>query len=151
MRLANSNNHPPTVDWPRESVAISRCQELREFEISVAHPGSEEVALVSSISPTSIQKVIFVCQPFVRDPSRSDTGWEILDIPLYQLADQLRRKRVLEVEFRLMGTGVTGENGRTGGLEIANSLKRFKEIGQITVVWVGSGGSETVYSSDRVG
>ena len=109
----------------------------------MAHPGSEEVALISSISPTSIQKVIFVCQPFVRDPD-----WENLDDPLYQLADRLRRKRVLEVEFRLMGRGVVE---RIGGLEIANSFARFEEIGQMVVIWVGSDGSESVvYPSDCV-
>jgi hypothetical protein len=132
-------------------VALSRCQELREFEISVTHPGPEEVDLVSSISPTSIQKVTFVHQSSVRDPSGSETGWEILDDPLCQLADRLGRKRVLEVEVRLMGTEVMEAEDRTGGLAIANSFGKFKEKGRVKVVRVGLYGAESVvYTPDCV-
>lgn len=134
-----------------EPAAPSRCQELREFEISVTHPGPEEVDLVSSISPTSIQKVTFVRQPVVRGFSRSDIGWEILDDPLCRLADRSGRERVLEVEFRLMGKGVMGAGERAGGLQIANSLTMFGEKGRMKVVWVGSDGNESViYASDCV-
>lgn len=110
----------------------------------VRYLGEEVANLISSIAPTSIQKVTFVHES--RGLESHDIDWEILDDPLCRLVDRLRCERELEAVFRLVDA-----DEPTGELEIVNSLARLTEKCRMRVIWVGrDGGESVVYCSDGV-
>ena len=122
------------------TITLSHCRELRELEIPLADPGAEVVKLLSSITSTDIRKVTFVHVPSFRRPP----GWPNLDDPLCQLVGRPGCKHRVEVCFRFLDAGAMEVDGRTGEPRVVKSLTRFKEGGQLRVVWMDPNGGECV-------
>jgi len=115
----------------------------------VAHPGNEEVDILTSITSTRIQKITLVHQSSPRSWFYAD--WGSFDDPLRRLVDQSECKRGLEVDFRFVDVGGIKGHGDGGVVEIVDSLAKFREKGRMRVVLVDLSGSERViYPSDGV-
>ena len=123
------NQTPTPTDNPGDGfMLLSRCRELQELELAVGFLGFKEVAVLSSITSTRIQKVTLVFQH-----SWHNVNWKIFDKPLCRLADQLGCAHRLEVDIRTIVTEV-GEVAK-----IVDSLAGFREKGEIRVVRVRRG------------
>ena len=107
------------------------------------YPGTGGVKTLSSVTSTCIQKVSLIYLYRTRGPSWLDITWQIFDAPLCQLIDQSRC--TLEVDFRIVGARGVQRVECSRAMVIVDSLVGFREKGgQIRVVHVGSGGSESV-------
>ena len=90
-----------TAERDTGPLTLSNCRELRELEICPLRLGPVELDLISSITSTNIQRIIFTqCLPPYELPLSDIPHWPILDDSLCRLVDRLECGRRLEVEFR---------------------------------------------------
>ncbi|KAF9645178.1 hypothetical protein BDM02DRAFT_3120600 [Thelephora ganbajun] len=133
LRLHGSPQH---VD---HSLTLSHCRELREFEIYAPRPNDTDLNLISSITPTNIQKIILTHSTAFRF-SAAHTYWTRFDDVLIQLINRSEYKLRLEVEFQ----GVYDTRGEKSVLKMY--LPRFHEKGRVTIL---STRNELIYCSDE--
>jgi len=81
---------------------ISNCRELRELGIYTSRPKYLELDLISSITSTKIQRIMFTKTPLRRNRFPHAETWAKLDNSLCQLVDRLEPGLRLEVEFRAL-------------------------------------------------
>lgn len=102
----------------------------------MGQPREEEWSLISSITSTNFQKLIFAVPHLAWDSYFNNPCWIPFDDTICGLVDRLRRSgynHTMEVELR-------GDIVKMG--EVARShefLPRFKEKGRVKVVEVSSG------------
>ena len=124
------HENPPESNAPTDrpgtgSTLLSRCRELRQLGLSIAHPGTEEVDILSSITSARIRRVCLIgCGP-VLNPTWHDINCNIFDEPLCRLADRLGRTRELKVDFTIMDV----EDAEAEATVIANSLVKVSREG----------------------
>lgn len=97
-------------------------------------PGSYHEVLLSSITSTDLQRIIFpVKQMESWDVfARRMEEWVLIDEQLCGLVDRLRAmgyRHTLEAELRLVAV-----EGGPGGYDFAGFLSKFREKGMVTVV-----------------
>jgi hypothetical protein len=105
---------------------------------------ADEVNLISSITSASIHKITFVYS-MSWAPRRVE--WENFDNTLYQLADRPGYNGKLEVDFRIVDD--RGDGWQDVGLDIVESLAKFREKGRVRIILVGRDGSESVVCSSN--
>lgn len=137
--LQNISDHISFLDGGRY-LALSHCQELREFEAFALYLNDAELDLISSITSTKIEKIIFTHAPAF-ELSVGHTYWTRLDDALVKLAERSKRKLRLEVAFRCVN-GVWDDKP-----DLRKYLPRFVEKGRMTVL---GHEYEVLYSSDEV-
>ena len=101
-------------------------------------PQEEERTLISSITSTNFQKLIFDSKYFIGDSQSSDPCWRRLDDTLCELVDRLRKsgyKHTLEVEFQ----AEIVELDEDECLE-DEFLSKFRERGRVNVIDSTTGG-----------
>src|SRR5882757_4735334 len=83
----------------------SPCPKLLKLDMHVAHPGTAEANILSSVTSACLQKVT-IARMWLSERNGSGQGvdWEVFDDPLYRLTSQSKK---LRVDFRL------GEDCRT--------------------------------------
>ena len=81
-------------------LTLSNCGELRELEIYASHPRSLELALISSITSTKIQRITFTKRSNQCGRKVLPETWAQLDNSLCQLVERLEPGIRLEVKFR---------------------------------------------------
>ena len=85
-----------------DPLSLSGCQELRELEIYASRPKDLELALISSITSTRIQRITFA-GPLIRERAVENSHiWPQLDDSLCKLVGRLECGIWLEVEFRAL-------------------------------------------------
>ena len=117
---------------------LSHCRELRELELYTARPTQVVESLITSITSTNLQKIVFSAQALPKWLADSDVARSrnVIDDSLCQLVDRLRRsgyERTLEVEFQ---TWELAEWEARSDFEL---LPKFREKGRVgitrTSVW----------------
>ena len=116
------------------------------MELAAAQPGSPHEAILSSITSTELQKIIFLVslrngRIFVW----SAEEWTLIDKYLCRLVDRLHTmgyRHTLEAELRLT------EVDDPGKYDFTTVLSEFKEKGVVTVVDAVHG-DRVLYSSAR--
>ena len=129
-----------TVDW--SFLELSHCRELCEFETSRVYPNGAELAIISSIASTKIEKIT-LGRSSAFELFAGHAHWAQLDEILVNLAERSECKLGLEVEFR--DPFVTQDEKLESGL--TKYLPRFVEKGRM-VVSDSDGG--LIYCSDKI-
>ena len=131
------------LDPPAGStLTLKNPSELRELVFDMSLQRLEEVSLISTITSTSIRKIVF--SPSLSRDLR-EQFWSSLDTELSSLVDRLRRsgyKHTLELEVRHQSD--FAEKVPDAGPDAF--LPKFREKGRVTISEVGSG--RILYCSD---
>ena len=125
--------HNPSADG-ESFVTLSHCRELREFEAYLLHANDAELDLVSSITSTKIEKIIFAHSPTFDLPTRH-TYWAWLDDVLVELVGRSEYKLRLEMGFQ----GVYVAPSKKSESYLTKRLPKFVEKGRMVVL--GPGGN----------
>ncbi|KAF9645588.1 hypothetical protein BDM02DRAFT_3119996 [Thelephora ganbajun] len=122
--------------YPESTPSLSRYPELRQLDIATTYPQQQEWTLISSITSTNLQKLVFSRlvsqhgQNILENPC-----WISLDDVVCGLVDRLQAsgyKHTLELEFR------TNFVGLGDGVHREDFLPKFQEKGLIRIVEVPS-------------
>jgi len=128
----SKNGVAKITEWRNSTVVVgnplslSNCRELCELKIYAPNPRTVELNLISSITSTKIQKIIFTQVLSPQESSASDRqNWTKLDGLLCRLVDRLEHGLRLEVEFQAPGK----QERRGGGLDFRKWLPMFYDKG----------------------
>ena len=109
---------------------LSHCRELRELELHVKLPTQAIGSLITSITSTNLQKILFSTQGLAETSAASETArlCKVIDDYLCQLVDRLwgsGYECTLEVEFQAWRP--------PGGSSLEQILPKFRERGRVRV------------------
>ena len=145
--MSNPCSHPPSRPYLHQpshlqaeaAVTVNNFRRLRELELRVLWPSSFHDALLSSITSTELQKIIFPSKythTWAKFPQRM-SPLALIDECLCGLVDQLCATgyhHTLEAELRLMMIG-----GDPGQYDFTIFLPAFREKGVATIIDAGHG------------
>ena len=121
------------------SLDLSRCQELRQLDITLLQPQERERALISSITSTNLRKLTFTSwiSHIEWDFLLHNPYWTPFDDVICELVDRLQKsgyKHTLEVVFRAEFFNLNEE------VDHDKFLPKFKRRGRVRIVEISSGG-----------
>ena len=122
------------------SSALSKCRGLCELEVFTLFENDVELDLVSSISSTIMERIVFTHTTTFWPPP-DHAFWTQLDVILTRLVGRLERGLRLELEFRnFIST-------RCEGSDFGEHLPKFVERGRVSVFGTRN---DLIYCSDDV-
>ncbi|KAF9648089.1 hypothetical protein BDM02DRAFT_3269711 [Thelephora ganbajun] len=121
--------------YSKSTLSLSRCPELCQLEIITMHPQEQERILISSITSTSLRKIIFapVTKRITWGLLWDHPCWMPFDDMICGFVDRLQAsgyKHTLELEFRVNSVELGEEVHRK------DFLPKFREKGLVRIVEV---------------
>ena len=107
-----------------DPLTLARCRELQELKLDASRPTVAELNLISTITSTSIQRIIFNRSFVLQEiPAPDLPDWTRLDRSLCQLVGRLGRGLRLSVEFKALDAQAWWD----GDLDFRKHLSMFYE------------------------